>query len=146
MSATAEPEQLYCSKCSDPVDAVDEDHYGRCCHDLPNPWRRGSDGLYTQPSDSEDPEEEDEEEDRRPECPHCGARRFTIHAREWRQTELTITVSGLDNEDHDNSTLWYYYPELEDEGTMDTNDFEISRVVCVGCRSDVTGEVHVEQM
>jgi DNA-directed RNA polymerase subunit RPC12/RpoP len=145
MSATAVSEQLYCANCSDPVDAVDENHYGRCCHTLPNPWHRGSDGLYTQPSDTEDAEDEDEDHDRRPACPYCGARHFVIHAREWRLTELTTTVSGLDNADCD-STLWYDYSDLEDDGTMDTNDFEISRVVCAGCRREVAGDIDIEQL
>jgi len=151
MTVIAESEQLYCGNCSDPVDAVDEDGCGRCCHDLPNPWHRGSDGLYTHPSfcenaEGEDDEDEDEDEDdRRPVCPHCGDSRFVIHAREWRQIALTGTVSGFDNEDYEDSTLWYDRDDFEDEGIADGGDFEIQRVVCTNCRNDVTDHVDVEQ-
>lgn len=155
MSATAEAEQLYCANCSDPVDAVDEDHRGRCCHDLPYPWHRGYDGLYTEPSNSENAQAEDEDDDEqadgeddddhRPVCPTCGATRFVIHARESRRVEMTTTASGLDNEDYDDSTLWYDLSAF-DEGMTDTYDFEVYRLVCVGCRDDVTDHIQVEQL
>ncbi len=148
MTATVESEQLYCANCSDPVDAVDEDDYGRCCHNLPNPWHRGRNGLYTQPSESENAAVEDEDEDEpdhRPMCPDCGSSRFVIHACEWRRIALTTTVCGLANDDYEDSTLWYDYCDLEDDETMETDDFQISRVVCVGCGNEVTGRVDVEQ-
>jgi hypothetical protein len=53
-------------------------------------------------------------------------------------------VSGLDN-DYEDSTLWYYHSNFEDEGTVETDDFEIRRVVCVGCGNEVTDYVDVEQ-
>lgn len=148
MSTTAESVQLYCENCSDPVDVVDEDHHGRCCQNLAYPWHRGSDGLYTQPSDSRDAQAEDEDEDRdqRPACPHCGNRRFVIHAREWRQIALTTTVSGLDNENESDSTLWYDHSDFDDDGTTDTNGFEIYRVVCLDCHDDVTDCIDIEQL
>jgi hypothetical protein len=148
MNGTAESEQLYCANCSDPVDAVDENHHGRCCHNLPNPWHLGSDGLYTQPSESEnaaaEDDDEDEDDDERPACPHCGERRFVIHALEWRRIALTTTVSGLDNEDYEDSTLWYAYSDFEDEETMENDGFEIARVTCADCGSDVTDSVNVD--
>jgi hypothetical protein len=148
MTATVESEQLSCANCSDPVDAVNENHYGRCCQNLPDPWHRGSDGLYTQPSDSEeaDAEDEDEDPDHRPVCPYCGDTRFRIHAREWRRIALTTTVSGLDNDDYEDSTLWYDYGDFEEDDTVETDGFEVSRVVCLSCQNDVTGSVDVGQL
>ncbi len=147
MTATVESEQLYCENCSDPVNAIDEDGYGRCCHNLPNPWHRGSDGLYTQPSASQNAsaEDEDEDPDHRPMCPHCGSSSFVIHAREWRQIALTAMVSGQNNEDYEDAMLWYDYDDLEDDGTMDTRDFQVSQVVCGDCSREVTGRIDVEQ-
>jgi hypothetical protein len=146
MTATVESEQLYCANCSDPVDAVDEDHFGRCCQNLPHPWHRGSDGLYTEPSESEDAEgEDDDEDDRRPSCPYCGESRFVIHAHEWRRIAMTTTVSGLDNETYDDSTLWYDRSDFDDDDTSETDGFEIARVVCSSCGNDVTHSISVEQ-
>jgi hypothetical protein len=148
MTTMIESEQLYCSNCSDPVDEVDEDGCGRCCHDLPNPWHRGSDGLYTEPSDSEDAadedEDEDEDEDRRPTCPYCGERRFRLYAHEWRQVTMTGTASGSDNEEYDDSVLWYDSSDFEDHETNDARDFEVQRVECVRCSNDVTHSISIE--
>lgn len=144
MTTTIEAEQLYCSNCSDPVDTIDEDGRGRCCHNLPNPWHCGSDGLYTEPSESEDAEDEDEEEDRRPECPYCGHRRFRLYAHEWRQVTMTAMVSGFDNEDYDDATLWYGRTDFEDHEETEAHDFEVERVVCVTCDNDVTDRINVE--
>lgn len=148
MTVSVASEQLYCANCSDPVDAVDENDYGRCCHNLPHPWHRGSDGLYTEPSDSEDAEDEDDEDepDRRPSCPYCGEGRFRIHAREWRRIELTTTADGFDNDAYDDASLWYEYGDLEDDDTIDTDGFEITQVVCLSCHNDVTGRFDVEQL
>jgi len=148
MSTPLAAEQLYCANCSDPVEAVDEDGFGRCCHDLPNPWHRGCDGLYTEPSETDDPASEDEtdeddEQDCRPECPYCGFSEFQLHARGWRRVTLTQRVSGL-NDELDDSTLWYDTADFEHIETAETEDCEVERVVCTRCHNDVTGTVDVE--
>jgi hypothetical protein len=149
MSTAVAAEQLYCANCSDPVEAVDEDGFGRCCHDLPNPWHRGGDGLYTEPSVTADPADEDEhdgddEEDRRPECPYCGSRGFQLHARALRRVTFAQTVSGY-NDELDDATLWYDTDDFEDVETEETEDLEVQRVVCTRCHNDVTGTVDIEE-
>lgn len=142
-TVTAEP--LYCAKCSDPVESVDEDGYGRCCHNLPNPWHRGSDGLYTRPSASADAEEEDtNENDERPHCPHCGGRRFTIRATQWRRHVMSHSVHSGDNE-IDDSTLWYDRDDFETSETDASNDFSVGSVTCARCDQDVSGHVNTEE-
>ena len=149
MSTAVAAEQLYCANCSDPVETVDEDGFGRCCHDLPNPWHRGCDGLYTEPSETADAADEDEhdgdgdEEDCRPECSYCGFREFQLHARAWRRVTLTQAVSGF-NDELDDSTLWYDTADFDDVETEETEEFEVQRVVCTRCHNDVTGTVDVE--
>lgn len=151
MSTTVESEQLFCANCSDPVDVVDEAHYGRCCQNLPAIWGQGSDGLFTRRMDQGEPEdnhtedEDNEDEDRRPVCPNCGATRFVIRAREWRQVALTTTATGL-NEDYDDATLWYDHGDFDDDGTVDSGNFEIDQVVCGACRCNVIDDVTIGQV
>ena len=139
-------EQLYCAKCSDPVESVDEDGYGRCCHNLPNPWHRGSDGLYTRPSASADADEEDDtaEDDVRPRCAYCGGRRFTINATEWRRHVMSHAVTSLENE-IDDSTLWYERYDFEASDTDESENFSISGITCTRCNQDVSSHVHAEE-
>jgi hypothetical protein len=150
MNGTVATEQLYCANCSDPVDAVDEDGNGRCCHNLPHPWHRGLDGLYVLPSESataeaEDEREEEDEDDLRPSCPFCGERNFTIHALEWHRIALTQTVGGYDNEEWDDSTLWYDSDGFEEQETIETDNREIQQVLCDSCHQDVSGRITVEE-
>lgn len=146
MSGTVADEQLCCANCSDPVQAVDEDGNGRCCHNLPHPWHRGSDGLYVLPSESAaaETEDESEEDDSRPSCPYCGEGSFTIHALEWRRIAVTQTVRGYDNEEWEDATLWYDSDSFEEYETTETDGQEIQQVLCDSCRHDVSGQISVE--
>jgi DNA-directed RNA polymerase subunit RPC12/RpoP len=142
---TATADELYCAKCSDPAESVDEDGYGRCCHNLPNPWHRGSDGLYTRASASENAEEEDtNENDVRPNCPYCGGRRFRIDATIWRRHVLVHTVHSVDNE-LDDATLWYDREDFETRETDDSDDFSIQSIRCLRCDHDVSGHIEAEE-
>jgi hypothetical protein len=145
MSEAATIEQLYCSNCSDPADSLDEQGFGRCCHNLPNPWHRGSDGLYTEPSATVDAEQEDNESDDRPECPNCGGMRFRIHATEWRRHAMSHTVSGADNE-RDDGTLWYDRDLFDTGDTDESSDFSVETIYCAGCEYDVTPHLNAEAM
>ncbi len=141
---TAVTAELYCAKCSDPVESVDEDGYGRCCHNLPNPWHRGSDGLYTSPSASVHAEEEDtDEDDVRPSCPCCGGRTFRIDATVWRQHRMSHSVHSVDNE-LDDATLWYDRDDFETTDTEDSDDFSILSISCARCHHDVSSHVSAE--
>jgi hypothetical protein len=151
MTATVTSEQLYCANCSDPVDEIDEQNLGRCCRNLPHPWHRGSDGLYTESSYSDDAEAEDEDpdgdedDDERPSCPYCGASDFTVRAVEWRQVTMSQTVSGL-NEEYNDRILWYDRADFDDDETLDTDRFETSQVVCAHCHNDVTLDLELEEL
>jgi hypothetical protein len=145
MSDAATVEQLYCAKCSDPADSLDEDGFGRCCHNLPNPWHLGSDGLYTEPSATVDAEQQDDESDDRPECPNCGGMRFRIHATEWRRHAISRTVSGADNE-RDDGTLWYDRGDFETGEIDESRDFCIQTIYCARCEDDVTRHLHTDEV
>jgi DNA-directed RNA polymerase subunit RPC12/RpoP len=146
MTETATAEQLYCANCSDPADELDEENLGRCCHNLPHPWHRGSDGLYTAPSYSEDAEGEDDQDgDERPSCPYCEAQRFIVRAYERRRVAMSQSVSGQ-NDDYDDTRLWYERAEFQDDDTVDHEDFEVYEVVCARCHNDVTHDVELEEV
>lgn len=99
-------EELYCGACGDPADTLDTDGHGRCCRNLPNPWHRGSDGLYTRTSESEYFEEEDEEEEGRAQPPHCHACGST----EWL---ISATQRVRAGEEDDGDTIYYDYHDFD---------------------------------
>ena len=110
-------EHHFCDTCGDEV-AVVIGGNGPCCHNLPNPWHRGSDGLYNQPStedfEREDHEAEPEPEDEEPSyavCPECGRMCW----------EVTGTQRIEDPENCEGETV-YYNP----------SDFEVS-LSCANC-------------
>jgi DNA-directed RNA polymerase subunit RPC12/RpoP len=146
MTVARAAEQLYCTKCSDPVESVDDDGYGRCCHNLPHPWHRGSDGLYTHTSGSADAEEEDiDENDVRPRCPYCGGRGFRIDATVWRRHLTSHSADSEDNET-DDATLWYDRDDFETTETDDPEDFSIRSISCTRCDRDVSNHVNAEDV
>lgn len=90
-------ETLYCERCGDAAETIAEDGAGPCCHELPNPWHRGADGLYNQTSESPHAEDEDEPEDERPRCHNC-------ESTEWLATQRQ-SIDSSHNEP-DDSTIW----------------------------------------
>lgn len=147
MSATASAEQSYCARCSDPVDAVDEEGNGRCCHQLPEPWLRGRDGLFNRTRFSDDVQEDDDDDDDddcRPQCPYCGEREFRLVGVESHRVEMSHRVNASDN-DLEDSTVWYDRCDFDVGDTRDTYDFELESVFCCNCDRDVTGSVCVEE-
>lgn len=111
-----------CEGCGDIVESVDEDGHGKCCHDLPERWRRGSDGLYNQHT-GYDSEAEDDDEDERPHCVNCGGTLWTATA--------TQAIDTLENE-CDDARIRY-----------DWNDFHVE-VTCANCDRDAGQDHHIE--
>lgn len=100
MNPTTAEGVRFCASCGDPADTLDAEENGPCCHNLPNPWHRGSEGLYNQTSASEDFEDEDEIS--RAMCGDCGSERWLVTATQ---------VVGSDEEGGE--TVYYEHGSFE---------------------------------
>ena len=101
-AAAMEAETYTCAGCGDAVTTIDDgSKRGPCCHNLPAPWQRGGDGLYT--SDTEEYDyDEDDESSPQVQCPHCGS------------TEFRITAEGVvESDEEGSSTVFYDYDSFD---------------------------------
>jgi hypothetical protein len=96
MSETAT--DLYCDGCGDTVSAVDANGHGKCCRNLPDPWRQSRDGLYNSHTDESEHVCED-----RAECV-CGGTDWIVTATQAVSTSDCETV-WVDSTGFENATV-----------------------------------------
>lgn len=140
---TATLTTLYCDYCSDPItENLGSDNYpcGRCCHNLPEPWSRGRDGLFT----SEDGGDYDgEDEDYRPRCPRCESQRFEVRGHRTQQIAIRINYDASDN-NYDDEYIWIDTEAAIVAEPEILEDFDMEQVVCRDCGEDCTRDVSID--
>jgi hypothetical protein len=149
MTATATRE-IVCENCGDGLDEFSDEirsRIGKCCEDLPAPWRRDPEtGLYTRGGTSqaayeadEEVYDEDDETPDHPACGSCGSERFEITAREWQQWTGTAYLDAFHQEP--GPALLYDAGDIDWEDRGDADDFNIQGVTCRDCGAAYHGDL-----